>query len=129
MKFTHQAVWSGMAGGMPALKIHSLRLQTYQASSIYDLRMGRKPLWLILLIFLPLALLTCGRPASQRKVLRVGFVPSENVQQVTQNAQPIVQILEKKLAVEVQSFVATDYTGVVEALRANKLDISFLRSE
>src|SRR3989338_1042901 len=91
-----------------------------------DLRMVRKRLWLILLLFLPLALLTCGRPESQRRVLRVGFVPSENVQQVAQNAQPIVEILEKKLAVEVQPFVATDYTGVVEALRADKLDIAFL---
>ena len=45
---------------------------------------------------------------------------------MAQNAQPIVEILEKKLAVEVQPFVATDYTGVVEALRADKLDIAFL---
>jgi phosphonate transport system substrate-binding protein len=45
---------------------------------------------------------------------------------VAQNAQPIVELLHKKLGVEVQPFVATDYTGVVEALRANKLDIAFL---
>jgi len=30
------------------------------------------------------------------------------------------------LGMEVQPFVATDYTGVVEALRVNKLDIAFL---
>ncbi|MGH7830085.1 MAG: phosphate/phosphite/phosphonate ABC transporter substrate-binding protein, partial [Candidatus Binatia bacterium] len=71
-------------------------------------------------------LLGCGAPESGRKVLRVGFVPSENVQQVAQNAQPIVEILQKNLALEVQPFVATDYTGVVEALRAGKLDIAFL---
>ena len=59
-------------------------------------------------------------------MIRVGFVPSENVQQVAQNAQPIVAILQKRLDMEVQPFVATDYTGVVEALRANKLDIAFL---
>ena len=45
-----------------------------------------------------------------------------------QNAQPIVEILQKQLGVEVQPFVATDYTGVVEALRVNKLDIAFLTS-
>jgi phosphonate transport system substrate-binding protein len=43
-----------------------------------------------------------------------------------QNAQPIVEILRKQLGMEVQPFVATDYTGVVEALRVNKLDIAFL---
>ncbi|OGQ81426.1 MAG: hypothetical protein A3F90_14460 [Deltaproteobacteria bacterium RIFCSPLOWO2_12_FULL_60_19] len=58
--------------------------------------------------------------------MRVGFVPSENVQQVAQNAQPIVEILHKKLGMEVEPFVAVDYTGVIEALRAKKLDIAFL---
>jgi len=82
--------------------------------------------WLRLLLFLPLGFLACSPSENPRPILRVGFVPSENVQQVAQNAQPIVEILQKKLAVEVQPFVATDYTGVVEALRANKLDIAFL---
>jgi phosphonate transport system substrate-binding protein len=59
-------------------------------------------------------------------VLRVGFVPAEDAQQVMQNAQPIVDILEKQLGMEVQPFVAADYTGVVEALRVNKLDVAFL---
>lgn len=82
----------------------------------------RLSLWALLLT----GFLGCGGPQSQRKVLRVGFVPAENVQEVAQNAQPIVEILHKGLALEVESFVATDYTGVVEALRANKLDIAFL---
>ena len=68
----------------------------------------------------------CGKSSSAPKVLRVGFVPSEDAQQVIQNAQPIVAVLEQQLGMEVQPFVATDYTGVVEALRGNKLDIAFL---
>ncbi|HVO93519.1 MAG TPA: phosphate/phosphite/phosphonate ABC transporter substrate-binding protein [Terriglobales bacterium] len=71
-------------------------------------------------------LAACGDSRPTAKTLRVGFVPSEDAQQVMQNAQPIVEILRKKLAMEVQPFVATDYTGVVEALRVNKLDIAFL---
>ena len=70
-------------------------------------------------------MLGCGRDGSVR-VLRVGFVPSENVQQVAQNAQPLVDVLHKELGMEIEPFVATDYTGVVEALRAKKLDIAFL---
>ncbi|HTN71271.1 MAG TPA: phosphate/phosphite/phosphonate ABC transporter substrate-binding protein [Methylomirabilota bacterium] len=69
---------------------------------------------------------SCGRSSSSPRVLRVGFVPAEDAQQVIQNAQPIVDILQKQLGMEVQPFVATDYTGVVEALRGNKLDIAFL---
>jgi phosphonate transport system substrate-binding protein len=68
----------------------------------------------------------CGNPGGKTKTLRVGFVPAEDAQQVMQNAQPIVEILRKELGMEIQPFVATDYTGVVEALRVNKLDVAFL---
>jgi phosphonate transport system substrate-binding protein len=87
--------------------------------------MGRFLQCLLLLLSI-LALTSCGKSSSSAKVLRVGFVPAENAQQVIQNAQPIVDILQNRLGMEVQPFVATDYTGVVEALRANKLDIAFL---
>ena len=68
----------------------------------------------------------CGDSGKAVKMLRVGFVPAEDAQQVMQNAQPIVEILRKRLGMEIEPFVATDYTGVVEALRVNKLDIAFL---
>jgi phosphonate transport system substrate-binding protein len=77
-------------------------------------------LWVIL------CLLGCGESGKSAKVLRVGFVPAEDAQQVMQNAQPIVDILQKELGMEIQPFVAADYTGVVEALRVNKLDVAFL---
>lgn len=73
-----------------------------------------------------LCLLGCGDSSKSAKVLRVGFVPAEDAQQVMQNAQPIVDILQKQLGMEIQPFVAADYTGVVEALRVNKLDVAFL---
>jgi phosphonate transport system substrate-binding protein len=68
----------------------------------------------------------CGKDPKASRILRVGFVPSEDAQQVIQNAQPIVELLQKQLGMEVQPFVAADYTGIVEALRANKLDVAFL---
>lgn len=86
--------------------------------------MSRKILCAVFILLLGLA--ACGRSESRRPLLRVGFVPSENVQQVARNAQPLVEILQAKLAMEVQPFVASDYTGVVEALRAGKLDVAFL---
>lgn len=82
--------------------------------------------WLLSLLLLAQGLVACREAQKAGQVLRVGFVPSENVQQVAQNAEPIVAVLQKKLGIEVRPFVATDYTGVVEALRANKLDIAFL---
>ena len=85
---------------------------------------AKRSAWIYWLLFF--GVLACGRPEGKQQILRVGFVPSENVQQVAQNAQPIVEILHKELGMEVEPFVATDYTGVVEALRARKLDIAFL---
>lgn len=82
----------------------------------------------VALLALLLILLTsaCADARKGSRALRVGFVPSEDAQQVIQNAQPIVDMLEQGLGMEVQPFVATDYTGVIEALRVNKLDVAFL---
>src|SRR5262249_16196437 len=90
-----------------------------------SIKMNRSVRFLLLVFSLD-ALTGCEKSSSSSKVLRVGFVPAENAQQVIQNAQPIVDILQKRLSMEVQPFVATDYTGVIEALRGNKLDIAFL---
>jgi phosphonate transport system substrate-binding protein len=80
----------------------------------------------ILVLLLVLFTSACGDSPRGNRILRVGFVPSEDAQQVIQNAQPIVDLLQKALGMEVQAFVATDYTGVIEALRVNKLDVAFL---
>jgi phosphonate transport system substrate-binding protein len=77
-------------------------------------------------VLLSFSLFACGESPKAVKTLRVGFVPAEDAQQVMQNAQPLVEILHKELNMEIQPFVATDYTGVVEALRVNKLDVAFL---
>jgi phosphonate transport system substrate-binding protein len=77
-------------------------------------------------LLLSFALSACGESPKAVKTLRIGFVPAEDAQQVMQNAQPLVEILRKELGMEIQPFVATDYTGVVEALRVNKLDVAFL---
>jgi phosphonate transport system substrate-binding protein len=69
---------------------------------------------------------SCGESGKPVKALRVGFVPAEDAQRVMQNAQPLVELLRQRLGMEIQPFVATDYTGVVEALRVNKLDVAFL---
>jgi phosphonate transport system substrate-binding protein len=76
--------------------------------------------------FLLLFAISCGEPGKPVKTLRVGFVPAEDAQRVMQNAQPLVELLRQRLGMEIRPFVATDYTGVVEALRVNKLDVAFL---
>src|ERR1044071_10042954 len=87
-----------------------------------------RPVWIAIAIGLVCAVFTvaCGRNGSSTKTPRVGFVPAEDAQQVMQNAQPLVDILRQELGMEIEPFVATDYTGIVEALRVHKLDVAFL---
>lgn len=64
--------------------------------------------------------------AQTSNVLKIGFIPSENMEEIQRNSQPLVDMMSKKLGMEVQPFVATDYTGIVEAFRAGKLDVGFM---
>jgi phosphonate transport system substrate-binding protein len=59
------------------------------------------------------------------KVLRVGFVPSENLQNILKKTRPVIDALHRELKIKVVPFVATDYTGIIEAMRAGKLDVAF----
>ncbi len=75
-----------------------------------------------------LALAGCGSaPGSagtaQPQVLRVGTVPAEDATRMREAYSPLAQYLEKRLGMKVELFVATDYSGAVEAMRAGKLDL------
>lgn len=61
-----------------------------------------------------------------QEILRVGFIPSENMTEIQRNAQPLVEMMSQAIGVEIKPFIATDYTGIVEAFRNGKLDVAFL---
>lgn len=67
-----------------------------------------------------------GASADSKAPLRIGFIPSENTSELQKNAQPLVDQLSKALGRDVESVMATDYTGVVEAFRNQRLDVAFL---
>src|SRR3989338_11353439 len=66
-----------------------------------------------------------GAQAYSPKVLLVGFVPSENLQNILRKTRPVIEALHRELKLQVVPFVATDYTGIIEAMRASKLDVAF----
>ena len=59
-------------------------------------------------------------------VLNVGLVPAEDPRLIVNDNQALLDHLRNALHMEVKPFVATDYNGVIEALRAKKLDIALL---
>jgi phosphonate transport system substrate-binding protein len=64
--------------------------------------------------------------AAGAQTLRVGLIPSEDSRAMLAQSKDILDALEKNMGMKVQGFVATDYNGVIEALRAKHLDIAYL---
>jgi phosphonate transport system substrate-binding protein len=67
-------------------------------------------------------LLSCKK----EEILVIGFTPSAETEKIATTVKPLENILSKKLGVKVKSYLATDYTALVEALGSNKVDIAFL---
>ena len=64
--------------------------------------------------------------AQAQQVLKVGLIPSEDSRAMLAQSKDILDAVEKNSGLKVQGFVATDYNGVIEALRAKHLDIAYL---
>jgi len=64
--------------------------------------------------------------AGAEPVLNMGLVPGEDPRVLVNDNQALLDHLRKSLQMDVKPFVATDYNGVIEALRAKKLDIALL---
>jgi phosphonate transport system substrate-binding protein len=58
--------------------------------------------------------------------LTIGLIPSEDPRTMSTEYKPLIDYLSNALGMEVRSFVATDYNGVIEALRSKKLDVAML---
>jgi phosphonate transport system substrate-binding protein len=65
-------------------------------------------------------------PARGADVLNMGLVPSEDPRVIMNDNQALLDELQKSLQMTIKPFVATDYNGIIEALRSKKLDIALL---
>ena len=60
------------------------------------------------------------------KQLKIVFIAYENPEQLVEDVKPIIAYLEKTLNMDIKHFIATDYAGVVEALRNETADMGFM---
>jgi phosphonate transport system substrate-binding protein len=65
-------------------------------------------------------------PAFAQDILRIGLIPAEDSQAMIESSRMVMEQLQAKTGMQVKPFVATDYNGVIEALRSKKLDIAYL---
>lgn len=75
--------------------------------------------------FALLPLLSFGTAQAADK-LTIGLIPSEDAHAMIESSKQVLDNLEKQLGMPVEPFVATDYNGIIEALRSGKLDVAYL---
>ncbi|GAK07774.1 phosphate/phosphite/phosphonate ABC transporter substrate-binding protein [Geomicrobium sp. JCM 19038] len=72
-------------------------------------------------------LAACGTGASDSPdTLSMGFVPSQDADELADTVQPLADRLSEELGMEVQAEVVTNYVGLVEAMGNDQVDIGFL---
>ena len=55
----------------------------------------------------------------------MGIIPAENPDMMVKQYTPMAEWLSKQMGKKIKIITATDYTGVVEAMRAKKVDIAW----
>lgn len=64
-----------------------------------------------------------GNP--DKETLKIGLIPTEDQLEMLKKFEPAKAYLERELDMPAETFMATDYTAVIEAMRAKKIDIAY----
>ncbi|MCO5143205.1 MAG: phosphate/phosphite/phosphonate ABC transporter substrate-binding protein [Oligoflexia bacterium] len=71
-------------------------------------------------------LLSLSAVAAPKKEVVIGFNPAENADVVDTNGKLFAEYYKKATGMDVKTFIATDYTALIEALRSGRVDFAFL---
>ncbi len=69
--------------------------------------------------------LTLTAASAQARDIVMGLIPAENNEEMIQKFEPMRLHLEKKLGEKVKVYTATDYAGVIEAMKKKRVDIAW----
>lgn len=58
--------------------------------------------------------------------LSIGVIPSEDTEQVAATFDPIAKYVGEELGVEADLYTATDYSGIIEAMRSGEAEVAWL---
>jgi phosphonate transport system substrate-binding protein len=64
--------------------------------------------------------------AQMPSVVRIGLIPSEDSRAMLASSEELLRAVEKNLGIKVQGFVASDYNGVIEAMRSGHVEVAYL---
>lgn len=72
-----------------------------------------------------LAIVALPVHAQDNKTLNIGFISTESSSNLKAAWQPVIDDLSKAIGVPVKPFFASDYAGIIEAMRFNKVQIAW----
>lgn len=80
------------------------------------------------LIAAAVAALSIGHAVAQDapKEINFGILSTESTQNLRSDWQPVLTAMEKAIGVKVNAFFASDYAGVIEAMRFNKVQVAWM---
>jgi phosphonate transport system substrate-binding protein len=79
------------------------------------------------LILLILGLISaCSKPTDDENIIRMAFNPAESSDKVNTNGKLVGDLLEKSTGLKFKTFVASDYTALITALKTGQADIAWL---
>jgi phosphonate transport system substrate-binding protein len=67
-----------------------------------------------------------GSPEVPGEPLRIAFIAYQNPDQLLESVEPVAAYLESAIGRPIKAFAATDYAGIVEALKAGTADVGFM---
>eukprot|EP01036_Dinobryon_divergens_P048125 gene48125-64576_t len=80
-----------------------------------------------LILGLAVAALAALAPAQAQdtKELNFGIISTESSQTLKSDWQPILEDMAKKTGMKINAFFATDYAGIIEGMRFNKVQVAW----
>lgn len=70
-------------------------------------------------------LLSFNIALAKEKCLVMGLIPAEDPKVMIEKYTPLKNFMEKEIGRCIELFTATDYTGIIEAMRAKKVDVAW----
>lgn len=77
-------------------------------------------------VILSLAFTSQSIAATPKKEIVMGFNPAENAELMETNSKAFAEYFKAKTGMNVKTFIATDYTALIEALRSGRVDFAWL---
>ncbi len=86
----------------------------------------KKVFSILLVLVLAITLLACGGNSVNPDVLEVQLIPSRDAAVLDAQRQPLEDLLEAELDMEVNVTIATDYNALIEAMKSEQVHVGLL---